>query len=305
MHELDPRLVVQILQFLLTAYGIRRARSKPISDQKEGSQAEPSAQLPNPEKLEELIKDVEKTKSQTQETISIAIENKFPPSEAKQIKEDFAAFAILAIPPNFVEYDFSGLIQTYVEQIQAIAMKADLFRLRGWKGKNGIRLLKMPDSAAALLPSHEVSTAVYCPGQIVQARVKDYASVLTDKQQGNPLLVVMNAEFAYASYGLGNQRTEQGNQIYRIGPGQESNWIQFGIPDQNRWDQVLPFQGFEYPLKATNVRSIFAALKKDIVSHLRDVEEERPILYELRKELDGLTAIIPRDSAAAGGHDNN
>ena len=291
MHDFDPKLVVQIFQFLWTLYSSRRSGSKPTSHKPGDDQPAVAAQVPNPDKLKELIKDVEQRPGQTEETISDAIDKRFSPSEAQQVKDDFAAYAVLVNPPNFADYDFASVIQKYVKGMQAIALTADLFRLRGWKADSGIRLLTMTGSAAGLIPRVSVNSLVYPIGQIVSASVGEYGAVLTDEQAECPLLVVAEGVFTYPSYGMyGNERSERADRTYRFKRGQESNWIRFYL-DKNSSGSYIPFRDFEYRLDASSAVGILATLKKDIVTYLRDLEEERPLLAELRRELDRVSSI--------------
>lgn len=72
--------------------------------------------------------------------------------------------------------------------------------------------------------------------------------------------------------------------------------MRFRIAFDNNVDSYLPFAEFEYPLKAATVKAIFAALKNDIVSYLRDIEEERPVLNEVRRELEALSTVTASKS---------
>jgi hypothetical protein len=89
---------------------------------------------------------------------------------------------------------------------------------------------------------------------------------------------------------LGEQGFEKAERAYMFGRGQESNWLAFDFLQKDS-GRFVPFQPFEYRLNASDVKTIFAALKKDIISYLRGVEQERPVLQELRRELDGLPRI--------------
>ena len=287
-HDIDPRLTVQILQFLWSIYSGRRARSKSGSDKKDGGPV-PAEAAPDPDKLEELIKEVEIKRPNG--GIDMAIDEKFSLADAMQVKEDFAAFAVLVSPPEFSDYDFSGLVQKYTEGMQTIALAADLFRLRGAMIGSGFRILEMHETSAALIPAGQRNSAVYTEGEIISASVAKCAVVLTEERVERPLVVVLEGVFNYASYGgYSGQRIERAEQAYRFGSGQESNWLafEFAFKDSGKF---YPFQPFEYRLNASDVKTIFAALKKDIISYLRDVEEERPVLQELRRELDGLPRI--------------
>ena len=295
MYHLDPRLVVQVLQLLWNIYTSRRAKPKPAPD-KEGHEPAVAAEVPNPDKLRELIEEVQGKPEQTEESISAAIEEKFPPTEARQVKNDFAAFALLASPPDFADYDFVSLIQKYVKNIQTIALKMDLFRLRGAKYYGELRLLEMSETGGSLAPSAKANDAVYILGDIVSASVAKRSAVLTDEQEDTPLVFVVEGVFRYASYGgYAGQRTESGVQAYKLRAGQESNWLAFYVGYKNFAATHPGFRGFEYRLKASDVKAIIAALKKDIVGYLRDVEEERPLVRELRRELEELSSIIPQN----------
>ncbi len=281
-HDLDPRFIVQVLQFLVTIYNLRRGRSKSSPNDKDRES------VPDPDKLKELIKEVESERSD--KGIATAIDEKFSPSEAKQVKDDFTVFAILGNPPNFSDYNFFGLVQRYVESMQTIALTADLFRLRGSKMGGGIRILGMPETSAALVPEAQRNSAVYAEGDFVSASVAKCVALLTDKRVECPLVIVLEGVFHHVSR-LGDSGLEKAERAYMLKRGQESNWLAFDFAFKEP-ARFVTFQPFEYRLNATDVKTIFAALKTDITSYLGDVEQERPVLQELRQELDGLSNVI-------------
>jgi hypothetical protein len=294
MHNIDPKLVVQIFQFLWTMYSSRRASTKPIPDSETKEQPTASVQIPNPDKLKELIKDVQKNPEQTEGSISAAIDRRFTPSEAQQVKDDFAAYTVLVSPPDFADYDFTSAISRYLKGMQAIALTADLFRIRG-KKIGSTRILAMPDSGAAFIPQKHANSLVYPIGRMISASVAPCQAKLTDEKGEVPLIVVVRGTFTYASSGIpGGERNESREMVYRFRAGQESNWLLFYRADES---QYVPFRDFEYRLNASNARDILTALKKDIVTYLRDLQEEQPLLSELRQELEGVTRIItPKQS---------
>jgi hypothetical protein len=222
-HDIDPRLAVQILQFLWSIYTGRRARSKSGSDKKDADPVTTET-TPDPDKLKELIREVETTRPE--EGIAAAIDEKFSPADASQIKDDIAAFAILASPPDFNDYDFCGLVQKYIEGIQKIALTADLFRLRGSKVGNGVRLLKLPETSAAFVPASQRDLAVYTEGDIISSSVTNCVIVLTDKQVERPLVIVLEGRFQHVSR-LGESGFEKAERAYMFRRGQESNWLAF------------------------------------------------------------------------------
>jgi hypothetical protein len=290
MHY-DPRLIVQVLQFLWGIYSGRRSQTKPNSDNSESQQA--PAQVPDPDKLQELIEEVEARPAEAEADVTAAIEEKFSPSEAHQVKEDFATLAVLVSPPNFADYDFFGVIEKYVGGMHTVASRADLFRLSGAKLDSNVRMLPMAETALALAPDDKVDTAVYRWGEITSASVKGRKALLLDGSKISPPLVLFaEGIFMYASYGIySSQRTERAVQAYKLRAGQERNWLEFSFDETNFPNRSLGFREFEYRLNARYVKAILTALKADIVAYLRELEQERPVLLDLRQELEGLSRL--------------
>ncbi len=279
----ELQTTLSALRFLFDIYKFRRdaAKDKPSPSPAETVPAKENA--PNPERLKELIEELQQSSGATKEDLPLAIEKKFPPEQATQVKDDLAAVSLLANPPNFANYDYYALISQYLRALRTVAVRTELFRLRGWKNQAGLRLLQMPKTAAALLPRTVTIEAVYRFGEVAQASVTDVETILTDEQEEVPLLVALSAEFSYRSYGMGSQRREKGEEFYRFRVGQDRNWLQFGCMEEMK--SSPGFKDFTYMLKASRVKEILDALKQDIACYLHEVEEEQPTVKQLAQEV--------------------
>lgn len=282
-----------LLSCCLSVYVLRRSSAKGKSPETVPQEIRSERTDPNPERLKELIEDVEKnTAVHTEANVSAAIDNKFPPAEASQVKSDFKAISLLVNPPGLSNYDFYTLINQYVRGLSAIATKAELFRLRGYKSNGGPRVLPLIETAAALAPPTAARTAVYTSGSIVSVAVSEVRAVLTDEQEELPLIVAVKAEFKHFSAGglYSGQRSEYGSAVYRLVQGQENNWLKFELVDKS----LYGFQDFSYRLSAADVKALLAALKKDIGTYLQDISDERPLVAELADELKELLRMVSR-----------
>ncbi len=288
----DITLVVQILQFLHSIYVSKRSSSNTAS-----GDAQPKTDTPNPEHLQELIREIkEESGEQTDDSVSRAIDRRFVPAEAQRIKDDLAAFMFFATPPDFADYNFIGMIQKYLKGIQSVAVRADLFRIRGEKAKGEVRYLLMDKTAKALLPNKRADDAVYEYSDIISASVVKTEGVLTDEHVDIPFLLFIGATFQSASItGYGGMTPDRRVRTYRLSAGQEDNWLRFRGSDERRFDKPLGFDDFEFRLSAQETGTILAALRSDIVSYLREVEKDRPKIDSLREDLRSLiTAVSSR-----------
>jgi|HubBroStandDraft_6_1064221.scaffolds.fasta_scaffold521533_2 hypothetical protein len=151
----------------------------------------------------------------------------------------------------------------------------------------------MPKTAAAILPNAEADSAVRIVGQMVSASLVQRKAVLTTEKQNVPLVLFAQGVFLHPTFGIyPAPRREEAMQAYTLSPGQENNWLAFNFEAWNFSRSSPAFLEFEYRLKASDTRAMLQALREDIVSYLRDIEGERPLVRELQQEVDGLSAVI-------------
>jgi hypothetical protein len=282
MHDIDPKLILQALQFLYTIYQSRWGK-KPSENKTPETGAAPEPRGPDPERMEGLIKEVEDHPRQTGDKLAAEIDKKFPPEQAHQVKSDLRTLAAIVSPPDFREYDYFGMVQDYAKGLQSIALKTELFRLRGVKIDDETRLLLMPTSAEPLLPPRVREDTVYPPYQSTAAvAIRKVQLGLVDRGEA-PLKLAVEADFIDQSYGT---TTDTHSQAYMITPGQDRNWLGFE-PVKN----IPGFRGCEWRLNATDVRAVLTAMKKDITAYLIEIEKERPVVKEILVELQALRAI--------------
>ena len=291
MHEIDPKLALQVLQFLYTIYQSRWGKKPSEKETRESGAAESKG--PDPERMGELIKEVESHPKQTQDNLAAQIDKKFPPEQAIQVKSDLRTLATLVSPTDLREYDYFGIIENYAKGLQNIAMKTELFRLRGEKIEDNVRVLEMPTTGDSLLPPHVRNNAIYPPYRsTTDIRVRGIHAFLGNGGETAPLTVIVEAAFTQDSYGT---TTNVHTMVYKIASGQERNWLQF-----DPLKSISGFRGFEWRLNAADVRQILNAMKADITGYLAEIESERPIVAEVLEELEALRAVRvvdPNDEA--------
>jgi hypothetical protein len=281
MHDFDPKLILQALQFLYTIYQGRWGKK---SSEKEDDQAgaAPEPKSPDPERMGELIKEVESHPKQTEDKLAAEIDKKFPPEQANQVKSDLRTLAAIVSPPDLREYDYFGMIEDYAKGLQNIASKTELFRLRGVKIDDEARLLSLPTSVDSLLPSRVRNDAVYPPFEhVTHVKVREVQAFLVDSGAAAPLALGLEAAFMQHDSGMDVE-----SSVYKIVPGQDRNWLGFE-PIKREYG----FRGCEWRLNAVDARAILAALKKDITAYLVEIEKERPVVKEIVEELQSLKAI--------------
>lgn len=284
--QVDPKLLLQVLQFLLNVYNSTLGRSSNKSPTETPQDVQTRSETPDPGKLGELIKEVEEKPG---ENVERAIDRRFSPEEAKRVKDDLAAFLLFASPPRLADYDFYGIIQSYAKGIQAVALRTELFRLRGQKAAQGFRILPMPDAGTALLPKDVARDAVHAYGEAFSASPKEWKAFLTDEDRDVPLVIFIEAKFSFG-YLTGGTYNEGGADLYRLKDGQERNWLEF--VGQRK---AAGFQDFEYRLTASETASITAALREDIASYLRELEKEQVLVGKLHQELNSFLKKIRID----------
>ncbi len=281
----EAQLAISSLKILLDIYLFRKGVAKA---KKPSSGHDPmKTDEPDTDHLEELIEEIGKGEQEGQD-LSEAIDLKFPPAQAKQIKDDYSALSLITTPPDISHYDYFGIISQYVKSFSSLALKTEVFRLRGWKANDGMRCLLLQETAAAILSFAETKEAVYSYAGTPFAEVTDGKAVLTDESTEIPLVLVVQGKFQRATYGIGGHaQSEKVNAAYRPHEGQDRNWIEFrGI------DKVAGFCDFTHMLKAVEVRRLIDALKKDIFTYLSEVEDEQPIVKDLGTELKQLFGMI-------------
>jgi hypothetical protein len=291
MHDFDPKLVLQGLQFLYTIYQNRWGKkSSEKEDHEAGAAPEPKG--PDPRRMEDLIKEVEDHPKQTGDNLAEAIDKKFPPEQASQVKSDIRTLAAVVSPPDLREYDYFGMILDYAKGLQSIALKTELFRLRGEKIGDEARLLPMPTSAGPLFPARVRNDAVYLPYRSTyEVKVRKAEMFLLDQPE-TPLTLFLEAAFIQDSYG---PMPGIDARPYGITPGQDRNWLRFEPV------QASPgFKACEWRLNAMDLRTALAAMKKDITAYLIDIESERPVVKEILDELQALRAIQAADPGIEG-----
>lgn len=242
----EAQTALTALKFLFDLYKFRRdaAKEKNATDLSSGDAPTARGDQPNPERLEELIRELQHSEHESREALSAAIEKKFPPEQASQVKDDLAAISLLANPPNFASYDYYGLITQYVRTLREIALRTEMFRLRGWQNPRLIRLLPLRKTAAILAPPAVLNDAVHTFGEISQVSITSTECFLTDEAEEVPLTLIIEADFLGRSYGVysGQQRDREA-EVYRLGAGQEKNWL--GFEPRNRVEpqaRVLRYQ---------------------------------------------------------------
>lgn len=285
----EAQMAINALRLLFDLYKLRRdaATGKTGPDVVRAEKESEQAAEPNPERLKELIQELQQEESTA--PLSIAIERKFPPAEAARVKQDLAAISLLASPPTLADYDYYGLISTYVRTIRDLAVRTELFTLRGWKNPHGIRILAFPNTNRALAPIDVVEDGVYRYGEVAQVSITKTECFLTDEQGDVPMTLLVEADFIHYSYGLGSEQRDRHGEVYRFSVGQERNWLDFG-PARGTTLSV-GFRAFGYRLKAAEVKAIISAMKEDLMAYVREVEEEQPTLIEIREELAALLKI--------------
>lgn len=282
MHDIDPKLVLQGLQFLYTIYQNRWGKKSSEKEIPESGAKE--SRGPDPDRMDELIKEVERHPTQTEDKLAAQIDKKFPPEQASQVKSDLRTLAALVSPPDLKEYDYFGIIKDYAKGLQHIATKTELFRLRGEKIDDNVRLLVMPTTADPLLPPQVRKDAIYLPyPRTTDARIREIHASLVDRGEAAPLTIIVEAAFTEQSYGT---RTDVHYMAYTMAPGQERNWLRF-----DPLKRADGFRGCEWRLSAKDARRVLSAMKTDITAYLAEIESERPIVTEILEELEALRAV--------------
>ncbi len=269
---------VNLIRLGIDFYKLRGGRRAPDSDE------------PDPAKLEEAVAELESAPPGTSTDDALRVlESKLPASQMDRLKRDLATFSALASPRTPADFDYWSVLSGYACALRAIAIRANLFRLRGWKNASNRRFLTLPKTREALLPAASAANALDPNRETVSAEVTRISCLLVDEEEPFPVALGIDARYERRSYVGGPGPSDSKFGFYYLSPGQDVNWILF---DNRQRD--YEFKSFSRQLNATEAKEIVLAMKDDLWGYLDEIEAESTTVSDIKKELKGILDAVSR-----------
>ena len=268
---MDQVLAISMLQLLYMIYTEQRRRAENTA--------------PNPERMQELIDELEIDGAQmSSDALNRKIEAKFDIVEATQVKGDLALFGLVAEPVGFDQFDYWGLLNRLLRSLQQVAIRHNIFKIRGRKGHAGL-ILKLGRTTDALISDQRLRSAIRPLGHERLDHIEEVAVFLSDQGEQFPLVVVVTASFQNPGAGIGgySQSSFFSNfAIYKINVGQQAHWLKFIL-----YQSVTRFTEFEFMLSGPELRWIVQALSEDFRAYVDEIRRDVLITGSLFHEVDG------------------
>jgi hypothetical protein len=269
---MDAGLIISGLKLLLDGYK--------LASEKLGGRGKDD---PDPEKLEEVIADVQ---ASTQNgppdpaRVDQQIDQKFSPEQARKIKSDLAAFALLADPPRMEEFDYWTGLVLVSKSMQGVAKKAELFGLLGQLGYDHYgRYLPLKKTSGVFAPPDITARSLPIPNRAYGKEIINVFVSLFESDLEIPLRFGVVAKLKYAT-SMGEQYSETVGGTFSISAGAEKNRLRL-TPDKG----IGYFVEVEYRVTAAEVTKIIEAMRSDVSDYLDEISKERDLARDLAENV--------------------
>jgi hypothetical protein len=229
---------------------------------------------PDPEKLEEVIADVEATARDRVPNLADVeqeIDRKFNPEQAEKVKSDLNSIALLADPPRLEEFDYCATLTQLTKSLQVFARKTELFRLRGSNMSDGTRYLYLERTSRVFVPEDVVLEALVVLRNAYGKAITSISVVLIDSDSEIAIKLGVEGHLKRAT-SMGEQYKENVGSSFAITAGSERNRLLL-TPDQ----RFGPFAPIEYRVTAENVAKTIEAMRNDLSDYAAEIAKERKL----------------------------
>jgi hypothetical protein len=278
---IDAGLIVSGLKLLLDSYK--------LASEKLGGRHEDE---PDPAKLEEVIANAQAGAANgppDPAQVEQQIDRTFSPEQAKKIKGRLDTIALLADPPTLSEFDYWTALVQVAKTLQAVAIKTELFGLRG-NPSHAERYLLLEKTASLFVPKDVIARLLPVPERAYRSEIADTSLALFDSDSELPLRLGVVGKL-YRATSMGDQFQEQLGGTFTISAGMEKNRLRL-TPDGSR-----DFDSVEYRVTAVQIASIVEAMRYDISGYAEEISVERNSARELALNVND---IVQKLSAKSG-----
>ena len=269
----EAGLITGTLRLLLDPYKLAREKSGG------GHEADP-----DPEKLEEVIADVEATaKNRVPNLAEVEqeIDRKFNSEQAEKIKSDLNAIALLASPPTLEEFDYWAVLTQLAKSLQGFARRTELFRLRGTTSSGNTRFLFLEKTSRVIVPEPVILEALVVPrpGDAYGKEITRVNVYLVDSDSEIPLVLGVTGNLKKATC-MGEQYKEQVGSSFEISAGKEKNRLL--LEPETRYGH---FSAIEYRVTAEEIAKIVYAMRTDLSDYAAEISKERKLASQLSDDV--------------------
>lgn len=268
----DAGLIVSGLRLLLDGYK--------LASEKIGRR---NKDVPDPAKLEEVIADVQASAGNgplDPAAVEQRIDREFSPEQARKIKNDLAAFALLADPPKLEEFDYWTVLVLMAKSMQGVARKAELFGLLGQSGYDRYgdrygRYLPLRKTSGVLAPPDVIASSLPTPGRAYGEEIINVVVALFEADLEIPLRLGVEGKIKRAT-SMGERFSETVSETFTVSTGSEKNRLHL-TPD----NRLGYFVEVEYRVTAEEVAKIVNAMRSDVSDYLEEISKERDSARDL------------------------